>query len=113
LDAIERRFPSREARALVAEVRRLNTIATCAGDLRALETARLTTTPKLLLTALVERLGGSNGTTGEPRLTGGRGARRPLHMLSELDRLGVNVAFAGLLDRQPIRRAPAPGREDP
>jgi hypothetical protein len=34
-------------------------------------------------------------------------------MLSELDRLGVNVAFAGLLDRHAIRRAPAPGREDP
>ena len=44
-------------RALVAEIRRLNAIAVCAGDLvRALEPARLTTTPKLLLVALVERL---------------------------------------------------------
>jgi hypothetical protein len=52
----------------VAEIRRLNTIAVCASDLvRALEPARLTPTPKLMLTALVERLespatgrGGSN-----------------------------------------------------
>ncbi len=44
-------------RALVAEIRRLNTIAVCPSDLvRALEPARLTTTPKLLLVALVERL---------------------------------------------------------
>ena len=58
LDAIERRYPTREVQALVAEIRRLNTIAVCASDLvRALEPARLTTTPKLLLVALVERLG--------------------------------------------------------
>jgi hypothetical protein len=45
-------------RALVAEIRRLNSIAVTANDLvRALEPARLTPTPKLLLTALVERLG--------------------------------------------------------
>jgi hypothetical protein len=37
---------------------RLNAIATTASDLvRALEPARLTSTPKLMLTALVERLG--------------------------------------------------------
>ena len=57
LDAIERKYPSREARALVAEIRRLNTITVCASDLvRALKPARLTPTPKLMLTALVERL---------------------------------------------------------
>ena len=33
LDAIERRYPTREVRSLVAEIRRLNTIAVCAGDL--------------------------------------------------------------------------------
>jgi hypothetical protein len=44
-------------RALVTEIRRLNVIVECAADLvRALEPARLTTTPKLLVTALVERL---------------------------------------------------------
>jgi hypothetical protein len=44
--------------ALVVEIRRLNAIVECAGDLvRALEPARLTTTPKLMLTALVEGLG--------------------------------------------------------
>ena len=60
LDAIERRYPSREVRALVAEIRRLNVIAVCAGDLvRALEPANLTPTPRLMLTALVERLNGS------------------------------------------------------
>ena len=32
LDAIERKFPSRELKALVAEIRRLNAIATRAGD---------------------------------------------------------------------------------
>jgi hypothetical protein len=31
LDAIERRCPTREVRALVAEIRRLNTIVVCAG----------------------------------------------------------------------------------
>jgi hypothetical protein len=44
---------------------RPNTIAVCAGDLvRPREPARLTTTPKLLLAALVERL--------EAPATGGR-----------------------------------------
>ena len=58
LDAIERRYPTNEVRALVTEIRRLNVIVECAADLvRALEPARLTPTPKLLLTALVERLG--------------------------------------------------------
>jgi hypothetical protein len=57
LDAIERRYPTREVQALVAEIRRLNAIVECANDLvRALEPARLTPTPKLLLVALVERL---------------------------------------------------------
>jgi hypothetical protein len=57
LDAIERRYPRHEVRALVAEIRRLNVIAEFAGDLvRALEPATLTTTPRLVLTALVERL---------------------------------------------------------
>jgi hypothetical protein len=43
--------------ALVAEIRRLNAIAVAARDLvRALEAATLTNTPKLLLSALVERL---------------------------------------------------------
>lgn len=38
LDAIERRYPRPEVRALVAEIRRLNVIAVRAGDLaRALE----------------------------------------------------------------------------
>ena len=51
LDGIERRYATRELRALVAEIRHLNAIVECAGDLvRALEPARLTTTPKLLLT---------------------------------------------------------------
>jgi hypothetical protein len=46
-----------EVRALVAEIRRLNAIVECANDLvRALAPARLTTTPKLLVVALVERL---------------------------------------------------------
>lgn len=59
LDATERRYPTREVRALVAEIRRLNVIAVRAGDLvRALEPARLTPTPRLMLTALVERLEG-------------------------------------------------------
>jgi hypothetical protein len=58
LEAIERRYPTREVQALVAEIRRLNAIAETAGDLvRALNPAALTTTPKLLLTALVERPG--------------------------------------------------------
>ncbi len=57
LDAIERRFPTEEARALVAEIRRLNVIAVRAGDLvRALDGHSLAQTPKLLLVALVERL---------------------------------------------------------
>jgi hypothetical protein len=57
LDAIEHRYPTREVRALVAEVRRLNAIVECAGDLvRALEPARFTPPPKLMLVALVERL---------------------------------------------------------
>jgi hypothetical protein len=57
LDAIERRYPTHEVRALVAEIRRLNAIAETAGDLvRALEPATLTITPRLVLTALVERL---------------------------------------------------------
>ena len=57
LDAIERRYPTREVRSLVAEIRRLNTIAVCAGDLvRALQAARLMATPKLMVLALVERL---------------------------------------------------------
>jgi hypothetical protein len=57
LDAIERRSPTEEVRALVAEIRRLNVIAEYAGDLvRALEPAKLTPTPKLVLTALVARL---------------------------------------------------------
>jgi hypothetical protein len=57
LDAIERRYPHPEVHALVAEIRRLNIIVVRAGDLvRALEPARLTTTPKLMLTALVEQL---------------------------------------------------------
>jgi hypothetical protein len=57
LDAIERRYPQREVRALVAEIRRLNTIAVRAGDLaRALDAAKLTPTPKLLLMALLEQL---------------------------------------------------------
>ena len=56
LDAIERRYPTHEVHALVVEIRRLNAIVECTGDLvRALEPARLTTTPRLLLTALVER----------------------------------------------------------
>jgi len=42
---------------MVAEIRRLNAIATVAGDLvRALEPAWLTPTPKLVPTALVEQL---------------------------------------------------------
>ena len=58
LDAIERRYPTHEVRALVAEIRRLNVIAVCAGDLvRTLKPAKLAPTPKLMLTALVERLG--------------------------------------------------------
>jgi hypothetical protein len=70
LDAIERRYPTREVRALVAEIRRLNVIAVCAGDLvRALEPAKLTSTPKLMLAALVERL--ETPATGR----GGRVAR--------------------------------------
>ena len=57
LDAIERRYPTREVQALVAEIRRLNAIAVCANDLvRALEPSRLTPMPKLMLVALVERL---------------------------------------------------------
>ena len=57
LDAIERRFPTEEVRALVAEIRRLNVIAVRAGDLvRALDGHSLAQTPKLLLIALVERL---------------------------------------------------------
>jgi hypothetical protein len=57
LDAIERRYPTREVRALVAEIRRLNVIAVRAGDLvRVLNGASLTPTPKLMLLALVERL---------------------------------------------------------
>jgi hypothetical protein len=57
LDAIELRFPTEEARALVAEIRRLNVIAVRAGDLvRALDGHSLAQTPKLLLVALVERL---------------------------------------------------------
>lgn len=57
LDAIERRYPSPEVQALVAEIRRLNPIVVTANDLvRALEPARLTTMPKLMLTALVEQL---------------------------------------------------------
>ena len=57
LDAIERRFPTDEVRALVAEIRRLNVIAVRAGDLvRALEGHSVAQTPKLLLVALVERL---------------------------------------------------------
>ena len=50
LDAIERRFPTEEVRALVAEIRRLNVIAVRAGDLvRALDRHSLAQT-------LVERL---------------------------------------------------------
>ena len=57
VDAIERRYPTHEVRALVAEIRRLNVIVEYAGDLvRALEPATLTTTPRLVLTALLERL---------------------------------------------------------
>jgi hypothetical protein len=57
LDAIERRYPTREVRALVAEIRRLNVIAVRAGDLvRVPNGASLTPTPKLMLLALVERL---------------------------------------------------------
>jgi hypothetical protein len=57
LDAIERRYPTREVRALIAEIRRLNVIAVRAGDLvRVLKEASLTPTPKLMLAALVERL---------------------------------------------------------
>ncbi len=42
---------------MVAEIRRLNSIVETAGDLvRALELATLTITPRLVLTALVERL---------------------------------------------------------
>ena len=55
--AIERRYPTDNVRAVVTEIQRVNAIAECASDLvRALESARLTTTPKLLLVALVERL---------------------------------------------------------
>jgi hypothetical protein len=44
-------------RGLVTEIRRLNAIVECAGDLvHALEPARLTPTPKLMRVALVERL---------------------------------------------------------
>jgi hypothetical protein len=57
LDAIERRYPTPEVRALVAEITRLNVIAVRADDLaRALDGVLLLTTPKLLLAALVERL---------------------------------------------------------
>jgi hypothetical protein len=57
LDAIERRYPRPEVRALVAEIRRLNAIAATAGDLvQALKDAPLTSTRKLLLAALSERL---------------------------------------------------------
>jgi hypothetical protein len=57
LDANERRYPTDEVRALVAEIWRLNVIVEYLGDLvRALEPATLTTTPRLVLTALVERL---------------------------------------------------------
>ena len=58
-----------EARALVAEIRRLSPIPECANDLvRALASARLTTTPQLLLAALVER--------AEALATGGRGGQK-------------------------------------
>ena len=59
-----------EARALVAEIRRLSPIPECANDLvRALASARLTTTPQLLLlAALVERT--------EALATGGRGGQK-------------------------------------
>jgi hypothetical protein len=54
---IERRYPTDEVRALVAEIRRLNAIAETAGDLvRALEPAALTITPRLVLIAPAERL---------------------------------------------------------
>jgi hypothetical protein len=57
LDAIERRYARPEVRALVAEIRRLNAIAATAGDLvQALKDAPLTSTRKLLLAALSERL---------------------------------------------------------
>ena len=57
LDAIERLYPTREVRSLVAEIRRLSVIAVRAGDLvRALDREPLASTPKLLLTALVEWL---------------------------------------------------------
>jgi hypothetical protein len=57
LDAIERRYPRPEVRALVAEIRRLNAIAATAGDLvQALNDVPLTPTRKLLLAALLERL---------------------------------------------------------
>ena len=76
LDAVQCRSPIRGVRALVAEIGRLNVIAQCAGDLvRALESARLRTAPKLLLTALVERLetaqsrGPSGPAPGQPRQT--------------------------------------------
>lgn len=56
-DAIERKYPTREVRALVAEIRRLNVIAVCAGDLVAsLESASLLPIAKLRLMALGERL---------------------------------------------------------
>ena len=79
LDAIERRYPTDEVRALVAEIRRLNAIVECAGDLvRALEPATLTTTPKLLLTALVERLRHPRrGGRRAAKLRQGRSASRP------------------------------------
>src|SRR5262245_10994541 len=57
LDAIERRYPSREVRALVAEIRRLQAIAAYADDLaNALDGSSLTPTPSLLLIALREKL---------------------------------------------------------
>ena len=69
LDAIERRYPTDEVRALVAEIQRLNTIAERANDLvRALQPARLTTTPKLLVVALAERLETPATGRGKKRL---------------------------------------------
>ena len=57
LDAIERLYLTREVRSLVAEIRRPSVIAVRAGDLvRALDGYSLDQTPKLLLSALVERL---------------------------------------------------------
>ena len=57
LDAIERRYPSREVHKLVSEIRRVNAMATLAGQLvRALDYSPDSATTALVATALRERL---------------------------------------------------------